>query len=55
MKEWPDEWTIVSNDRGVWVAHMPSGQAWRLAPASALQAKDDRLAQTYREVMDIDD
>jgi len=50
MKEWRDEWTIVSNDSGVWVKYAPSGEAWRLAPARTLRVKDDTLSQTYRRL-----
>jgi len=48
--QWPDEWTIVSNSTGVWVKHVPSGEAWKLAPADVLDVKDDRLARTYRQL-----
>jgi len=53
--EFSDEWTVVSNDRGVWVKHVPSNEAWRLAPASALEAKDDRLARTYQRLQETDE
>ena len=48
--EWSDEWTVVSNDRGVWVKHVPTGKGWQLAPASALEVKDDKLARTYQRL-----
>jgi len=52
--EWPDDWIVVSNDRGVWVKHAPSRKGWKVAPASALESKDDRLARTYRRVQEVD-
>ena len=48
--EWSNEWTIVSNELGVWAKHVPSNMGWKVAPASALEAKDDKLARTYQRL-----
>jgi len=48
--EFPDTWKVVSNDSGVWVKHVPSDKAWKVAPARALTVKDDKLARTYQRL-----
>ena len=55
MIEWPDEWTIVSNEKGVWVRHESSSEAWRLVSTTSLRDHDDGLAQTYRQLHGCDD
>jgi len=54
MKEWPDEWKIVSNDLGVWVKHVPSNTGWKVTSDISLRQKEDLLAQTYQRLHETD-